>query len=315
MTKGFVTIATGSEKYYKIAENLVISCKLTNPNRKFAIITDKNNTHTELFDDVMIIDNPKNSYLDKIELLLNTPYDYNLFIDADCLVYQSLEDVWNKFGESEFSAFAEKLPLSNREDGWFINDDLGKYKDKVYYITRLNGTVYFIKNCDFCKEMHKLCLELLNDYSNYNFKIFEKPADEPIIALAMALKNADVIGMQNSSIGVYPFIKGTVKTNYMNNTFTVYSKYNNEINYYSLLHFGFENTKKPFYKAEIKRIKSIYYNKRSNYKFWYFFYSINHGLYSFFVKKLYKRFVKRVFRKIFIHQLKNNKNNANTKLN
>ena len=48
MTRGFVTIATGSENYYRIARNLLRSYRLfTASPMPFALICDKENEYTE----------------------------------------------------------------------------------------------------------------------------------------------------------------------------------------------------------------------------------------------------------------------------
>ena len=96
-TKGFLTIATGREEYYRIASNLLRSyrmfCKTPLP---FAILADKENTYTEGFDDVIIFpERANNSYLDKLSLGEYLPYDINIFIDADCLAYGDLNQLFD----------------------------------------------------------------------------------------------------------------------------------------------------------------------------------------------------------------------------
>ena len=58
-TRGFITVATGSEHYFNLAENLIKSYRLFNKDSRFpfAVITEKENLHTDLFDDVIIVEN------------------------------------------------------------------------------------------------------------------------------------------------------------------------------------------------------------------------------------------------------------------
>ena len=71
MTKGFVTIATGDERYFELACNLLHSYKHFSKNPyPFAILTDKNNKYTEEFDDVIVLEDTTSSYMDKLKLLL-----------------------------------------------------------------------------------------------------------------------------------------------------------------------------------------------------------------------------------------------------
>ena len=116
-TKGFLTIATGNEEYYKIASNLLRSyhmfCKTPLP---FAILADKKNRYTERFDDVIIFpEGATNSYLDKLILGEHLPYDVNIFIDADCLAYGDLNQLFDYFEKAdEFSCFGRVLPLNDK---------------------------------------------------------------------------------------------------------------------------------------------------------------------------------------------------------
>ena len=58
---------------------------------------------------------------------------------------------------------------------------------------RLHGGLYFIRRGTWCNEFWNLCMHIKENYSSYNFKIFKKPADEPIIALACAIKNVVLV--------------------------------------------------------------------------------------------------------------------------
>ena len=110
MTRGFVTIATGNERYYKMARNLLRSYRLSAKEpMRFAIIADRKNKYTDEFDDVVILENPTHSWMDKMMLLTDCPYDENLFIDADCLVYENINFFWSCFENgADFSCFGDK---------------------------------------------------------------------------------------------------------------------------------------------------------------------------------------------------------------
>ena len=74
--RGFVTIAVGDEKYYRLAVNLLKSYK-QNAGEKFpfAIIADRQNNFTDQFDKVTLLEKPTYSYMDKLEMLNNPPFD------------------------------------------------------------------------------------------------------------------------------------------------------------------------------------------------------------------------------------------------
>ena len=62
MTKGFVTLAVGDEKYYRLAANLLLSYRYHSNNpQPFAIIADRENSYTALFDKGVMMSNPYRS--------------------------------------------------------------------------------------------------------------------------------------------------------------------------------------------------------------------------------------------------------------
>ncbi len=68
--RGFVTIATGREEYYRLAHNLLLSYKYhTESPLPFALLCDRENEYTSDFDQVVIIEKPYHSYHDKVYLL------------------------------------------------------------------------------------------------------------------------------------------------------------------------------------------------------------------------------------------------------
>lgn len=59
MTRGFITIATGSDLYFQLAKNLLFSYKLfCDAPMPFAILCDKENEYTALFDEVILFQKP-----------------------------------------------------------------------------------------------------------------------------------------------------------------------------------------------------------------------------------------------------------------
>ena len=94
MVRGFVTLATSNIKYYKMALNMLKSFRLHNPGVPFAIVCDRENEITAEFDDVVILEKANGDYRDKFSLLVNAPYDENIFIEPDCLIYRNLDFFW-----------------------------------------------------------------------------------------------------------------------------------------------------------------------------------------------------------------------------
>lgn len=205
-TKGFLTIATGNEEYYKIASNLLRSyhmfCKTPLP---FAILADKKNRYTERFDDVIIFpEGATNSYLDKLILGEHLPYDVNIFIDADCLAYGDLNQLFDYFEKAdEFSCFGRVLPL-NDKTGWFEYENLGSLKEKVSYVVGLHGGIYYMRKGDICRKIFEDARSFIPDYAQFKFKgKFDTPGDEPLVALSMAVNGCRPIPLVPEAICCY----------------------------------------------------------------------------------------------------------------
>lgn len=188
LTKGFVTIATGKEQYYKIARNLLRSYRFaTKMPLPFAILCDTENEYTKEFDDIRIFENPSRSFLDKLNMFDLLPYDINIFIDADCLVFSDINYLFDIFENAyDFCCYGDVLPL-NHKRSWFdyknLNQDLQKQID---YSVDLHGGIYYARKTERCKKVFQDAKYFSENYEDYKFRSFATPADEPVIALSMA---------------------------------------------------------------------------------------------------------------------------------
>lgn len=194
MTRGFLTIATGDFRYYKMAHYLLQSYRLFSDDpMPFAIICDEENAITREFDEVVLVKKAYHSFLDKIELTVLAPFDENVFIDADCLAYQNLNIYWQLFQDADdFSSIGEAHDLSSGEKGWFTKEGAGPLSNQIRFITHLHGGIYFIRKGEQCRKLNELCHYIIDHYKEFTFSMFnDQPADEPVFALAMA-----VLGMK-----------------------------------------------------------------------------------------------------------------------
>ena len=97
---GILYVATG-KKYILELLNSAASARRTMPDISMAIyVDDKSQIPEGLFDHIRIIKNPTYSTLDKIEPLIETPFEKTLFLDTDTLfmnpVYE-LSDLLDRF--------------------------------------------------------------------------------------------------------------------------------------------------------------------------------------------------------------------------
>lgn len=262
MTRGFVTIATGSEEYYILARNLLRSyrdnCK--NP-MKFALIADDENEYTKEFDDVVIIENASRSWMDKIELLRCCPYDENLFIDADCLVYKDINFFWDLFANADdFSCFGKALPLDS-EEGWFTRDAAKEYQ--IHFIPHLHGILYFVRRGNTVDQMYDLCQKIILNYNAVTYKAFNRViADEPVFALAMAVMNLHPTMREAHYYCFVPFAT-KFHSNYLTRNVLFNNSTDGDVNDCCIVHWGHRNTQRAQYKADSAKMN--YYRRQNSF--------------------------------------------------
>ena len=204
-TIGFFTVATGEEHYYRLAQNLLRSYRyFSEKPLPFAILADRENEYTREFDDVILMENTTNSYLDKLSLYDYLPYDISVFIDADCLAYGDLNEILGLFDHADdFCCFGRVLPLDDKT-GWFNYEDLGELQSQVHYCVGLHGGIYYIRKTEKSAAIFATAKQIVKDYHKYHFKgNFSTPGDEPILALSMALNGCKPIPHDTRAICCY----------------------------------------------------------------------------------------------------------------
>lgn len=257
-TRGFVTIATGEERFFSLADNLLISYrKNTIEPLPFAIICDKENDITRKFDVVVKVVHAYCSYLDKIELLNNLPFDETIFIDADSLVYGNINIFFHYFPFCGVRHFGSSFPVNSVGKGWFDAKDVGEWKNRLHFCIYSYGGIIFLNRDKLTQKIYTTCNYIKDHYSEYSFREFELPADEPIMALAMAIHNCPPIDDQwLGKTCYYRVEKNITKADIEKGYFSYISKWNhNEYRDIPLVHFGTQETGGWLYKSEVVRLK------------------------------------------------------------
>lgn len=241
-TRGYVTIATGSEKYFKLANQLLKSYRKCAVNRlPFALICDRENVYTQDFDDVVVVSDVHKSYLDKLQLHRWTPYDETIFVDADSLFLADPAGLWEDFEtEGDVSCYGWCFPLhSNR--GWYYVDGCGAYKDKIDYEISLHGGIYFLRKGEICNAVFNKALELAEYYHEFAFADFSDPADELVLALSMAIHK--IYPCQKAPrVVFYPGMRNRLKVHVSGKLYL-----DNEICKTEIIHFATPNTERFLY--------------------------------------------------------------------
>lgn len=262
MTIGFVTLATGKEEYYKLANNLLHSYRYHSINPlPFAIISESKNKYTRGFDDVIVMNSVFRSYLDKLNLYEYLPYDVNIFIDSDCLAYGDLNQLLDYFeGADDFSCFGRVLSLTDKT-GWFEYEYLGELQNRISYVVGLHGGIYYIKKSKVSREVFETAKKILPDYKKFKFKgNFSSPGDEPLIALSMALNQCKPVPYSYRAITCYWEFENQIKLN------IIKGRADNVKNGIStiLVHWGTRFTQKLLYKKQISLLKIVLGKNQKN---------------------------------------------------
>ena len=249
MRRGFVTIAVGQERYYRMARTLLRSYRQNcDDPMPFALIADRENEYTAEFDDVVILDDPTCSWMDKLRLLDCCPYDENLFIDADCLIYRDINFLWQLYRDADdFSCFGKALPLED-PSGWFTSQASAFYP--IQFCTHLHGMLYFIRKSDTLDRMQRLCSDIIANYQSIVFKGFnDQLADEPVYALAMAVLGLRPVDRKPEYYCFVPFAT-KFRSNYARRTVCFSNPTDGAVRECCVVHWGNRNTLKARYRLD-----------------------------------------------------------------
>lgn len=261
VSKGFVTIATGNEDYYHLAHNLLLSYKyFTKKPLPFALLCDRENEYTSDFDQVVLIEKPYRSFLDKLRLIEIAPFEENIFIDADSLAYKDLNGLWDIFaGCPDFCTLGTRLSLQS-EKGWFKRCDVGEFQDKIHFCIMFQGGMYFIrKKNDSLRTFLKTCKYILDHYDKYRFKLFPAPSDETVFALASAICNYPP-QMDWKRVFCYLPMSDIIKIDISKGVLEYTMTRNSETFFYNdkfLVHFGTNATREALYKEQVETLYSL----------------------------------------------------------
>lgn len=248
-TRGFVTIATGNEKYYELAHNLLLSYrKYASDCTPFALICDRHTPETKSFDQVIIMQEPNYSYMDKLLLYRYSPFDETIFIDADSLILGDLRGLWGDFSDADdVSCYGCTYPLES-DRAWFSYEGTGKYKASIKYLVDLHGGIYYFRKSDRCTAIFETAIELAEQYHQYSFRHFEQPADEPVMAMSLAIHHSLPYDRPAHLLFV-PSYWGKLRVDMSGQVYVGKSPLSAPI-----LHFATENTKRFLYRYLVQAL-------------------------------------------------------------
>lgn len=185
-TRSVLTIATGKRSYMRMALNLAASIAASNPQTPTFILTDHTdplpnlpNTH---FIRVCAGELPK-GFSAKLHLDRYAQTDETLFIDADCLVLGSLDQVFAACNSVPVGVFG--VPITEGE--WFGDTKQICRALDIPYRPLFNGGVYFLRRGAESEAVFKFARDLEPRYDDLGFvRLRGQPNEEPLMSAAIA---------------------------------------------------------------------------------------------------------------------------------
>jgi hypothetical protein len=186
-----LTIATGKKYFVDLAANLARSFLYwhTDSNITFQLVTDQaQSIPADIYDKIEIIPikagelgagfSPK-LHLDKLASDGQT-----LFIDSDCLIFEKLDHLFDRFKGRDVSVVGNYV--SNGE--WFGDVDSICRQFNLPHIPKFNGGLYYVEKGPKATEVFNTARQLEGRYDEIGFvRLRNCPNDEVLMALSMQL--------------------------------------------------------------------------------------------------------------------------------
>lgn len=125
----------------------------------------------------------------------------------------------------------------------------------------MHGGIYFIRKTPEVSKFFNTCVDIANHYKKYffRFKYLIEPADEPIVAMAMAIHKFHPIDARPEIMAFYRDSK--IHKIDMVSGKLVYTVESGSTDNGLLIHWATANTKKALYKNEVWKLKCMYEKK------------------------------------------------------
>jgi hypothetical protein len=201
--QGYVTIATGAQRYMDMAVVLGLSLKTFDSKRPACLIHDDHVTLPpfvkRIFDETIsiTIDHRYSGCMNKIRLYEYSPFDHTMFVDADCVLMKSqIDSYWSGCAGKGFT-----LPGGARSTGYWEDLDIEatcKRFDCPYVAVMNSGTLYFERGRtaeQLFKEVDRLYCNHLDELRRLHRNQPGQYADEPFFGVAMGRLGLEPVGI------------------------------------------------------------------------------------------------------------------------
>jgi hypothetical protein len=189
--RGFITVATGNY-YCWLAENLVMSYKLFSDTKyPMYVMTDKKGEKRlkKYFDGVVVLDKPYYTFMDKMTVYQNSPFEETVFLDADMDIVNDISYVFDEFEKngSDVSCIGTLRRIQDDAKPNHFGNAAVEHFGLDSYISFGGGIYYYKKGEIIDKLFDFINNDLIPNYDKYELKRFRngQMADEPLMGLAM----------------------------------------------------------------------------------------------------------------------------------
>lgn len=265
------TVAVGKPYYLNLGYNLLKSFILWHQNSsiQFVLFTDdihyfnEFDNHHQIVIIALNIEDSEKSFTSKFLVLDNPMAEKNLFIDCDCLIYGSLDHVFEKFDHCDFSTVGKLITQGD----FFCHVPSTIKKFEIINLPWFVGSVYFFKNSAITKKIIARAKELKKQYDELGFvRLRDKENEEPLLAVAMATYNQYPIaddGLIKADRMFYDELRSNIVTGKAilinNNPSTINGREKKLVNPL-IVHFNDSFSEREEYLAEEYRLKHLQQN-------------------------------------------------------
>jgi hypothetical protein len=190
--RGVLTLASGPEHFQRWAAALLVSLRRLDPTCVAAVVTDQvDSPHLRGFDHVLPMDPDRGTpYRQKLWLDHYSPFEETLFLDADCLVYTDLEQVWASVRSAPTIGVVARVVPSP-----YWCTDLSRLPTDYQvasYVEHNGGLIYWRAGTP-TQELFAEAREVFDHhYDAFAFRRFgDQPGDEPALALVLSRHRVD----------------------------------------------------------------------------------------------------------------------------
>lgn len=198
MSRGFLTLAYGNERYLRMAKGLAQSLRAHNPTVRLAVVTDSENPKfLKLFDDVVDVDlNLGSGVAQKLHVDRYSPYDQTLFIDSDCLAFADPELLWDMYRHAPGFGVKGWCYLTE-EDPHYAIENMGRLLAAcaVRRLGAFNSGLFYFDRTEQAQKVFSTAREVAARVGEIGLKAFKNSpcADEPVFALALEMNGIPML--------------------------------------------------------------------------------------------------------------------------